>query len=84
MPNRFKQSAPPSLEKIYQGLPVGPWGVPPYIHRHGERSAVLWIGKVSLWIRQGLRRVIELLSARRMSLDARSTRIVDPACCSTA
>ena len=31
MPNRFEQSAPPSIDRLYRSLPVGPFGVPPMI-----------------------------------------------------
>lgn len=42
MPNRFEQSAPPSIDKIYRDLPVGPFGVSPYIRAHRDRRARLW------------------------------------------
>ncbi len=31
MRSRFKQSAPPSLDRLYRDLPVGPFGVPPML-----------------------------------------------------
>ena len=39
MTNRFEQSAPPSIDKLYRSLPIGPFGVSPYIHpRRGRRT----------------------------------------------
>ena len=65
MPNRFEQSAPPSIDKIYQGLPVGPFGVTPFIHCNRKEGRRLSLGKSGLWILQGGRRLLESFRSRR-------------------
>ena len=39
MPSRFAQSAPPSIDNIYNGLPIGPFGVPPFIKADRQRRS---------------------------------------------
>lgn len=44
MTNRFEQSAPPSIDKLYRTLPIGPFGVSPYLHAHRARRPGSEIG----------------------------------------
>lgn len=40
MPDRFEQSAPPSIDSLYRTLPVGPFGASPFIRpSRGRRAA---------------------------------------------
>ena len=43
MANRFRQSMPPSIDDVYRGLPFGPGGIAPFIHRApSPPAAPLW------------------------------------------
>ena len=60
MTNRFEQSAPPSIDKLYRTLPIGPFGVSPYLHARHDRRADGEIGITRL--------------ARRLASFARTAR----------
>lgn len=51
MPNRFEQSAPPSIDKLYRSLPIGPFGVSPYIHARRTSRADGKAGLMTLILR---------------------------------
>ena len=78
MPNRFEQSAPPSIDKIYQNLPVGPFGVSPFIHRNRDA------GRIPLWGKAGqrIRRLVHWLRAlRNIRFAKASPPAPERACC---
>ena len=65
MPNRFEQSAPPSIDKLYRGLPVGPFGVSPFVHPRRDRrdkngvsitQSATWLLGLGKTVRSTLRR----------------------------
>jgi len=64
MPNRFEQSAPPSVDKIYQGLPIGPFGVSPFIYRNRKADQTRSFRAPGLLIRRSARWLLQMLRAR--------------------
>ena len=63
MTNRFEQSAPPSIDRIYKNLPIGPFGVSPYVYPRRHRGTD---GKTG--VRRLARRLAGLMKAMRSAL----------------